>query len=126
MKFKKFNYKTFFDKRGLVSPVHLKKKLKLNIKRLFFVSGKKNSIRGNHAHKKCIQCFIQVKGKSKIELSSKNNIKNFYLIDKKKIALIVYPKTWVKMKFFSNNNLTLVLCYHEYDKKEYIRDYQKL
>mgnify|MGYP000482809312 CR=1 FL=1 len=48
------------------------------------------------------------------------------LNDKKKSGIIVYPKTWIKIKFYSKNNLTLVLCSHEYDNKDYIKKFQNL
>ena len=45
---------------------------------------------------------------------------------KKKSGIIVYPKTWINIKFYSKNNLTLVLCSHEYDNKDYIKKFQNL
>ena len=126
MKYKKFNYKKYIDKRGILLPIDFKKILKINIKRIFIISGKKNLSRGDHAHKKCIQCFIQLKGKCLIELYSKNKSKKIILDSKVKKGIIIYPKTWIKMKFYSKNNLTLVLCSHEYDTKDYIRNLKNL
>ena len=97
MKYKKFNYKKKIDKKGLLLPIDFKKLLKINVKRIFFISGNKIFTRGNHAHKKCIQCFIQLRGKCLISLSSKNKSKKIILNDKKKSGIIVYPKTWFKI-----------------------------
>ena len=126
MKFKKFNYKKNIDKRGSLLPIEFKKLLKITIKRIFFISGNKTFIRGNHAHKKCVQCFIQLRGKCLIHLFSKNKNKKFILNHKKKFGLIVYPKTWIKIKFYSKSNLTLVLCSHKYDDKDYIKKFKNL
>ena len=35
---------------------------KIKFKRIFFLIANKNSQRGDHAHKKCIQAFFSVKG----------------------------------------------------------------
>ena len=78
MKYKKFNYKKKIDKRGLLLPIDFKKVLKINVKRIFFISGNKIFTRANHAHKKCIQCFIQLKGKCLISLSSKDKSKKIH------------------------------------------------
>ena len=42
------------------------------------------------------------------------------------MGIIVRPKTWVKVKFNTKNNLILVLCSDKYDEKDYIRDFSKL
>jgi len=126
MKYKKINLKNYKDKRGSLTPIYLKKKLKINIKRIFYINGKKGLIRGNHAHKKCVQCFVQLRGKCKISLSNKKEEKNIVLNDKKKIILVVYPKIWTRMKYLTNDNLTLILCSHEYDKKDYIKDFKNI
>jgi len=126
MKFKKFDYKKKIEKRGSLLAIDFKKLLKIRIKRIFFISGNKIFTRGNHAHKKCIQCFIQLRGKCLISLSSKNKSKKIILNDKKRSGIIVYPKTWIKIKFYSKNNLTLALCSHEYDNKDYIKKFQNL
>ena len=126
MKYKKIDLKNYKDKRGLLIPIEFNKDLKTNIKRFFFIKGEKKKIRGDHAHKKCIQFFLQIKGKSVIKLSDKKKEKKFILNEKKKVILAVYPKTWVKINFLTNNNLTLVMCSHEYNKKDYITDFNKI
>tara|TARA_Y100000741_G_scaffold352269_1_gene324167 strand:+ start:502 stop:882 length:381 start_codon:yes stop_codon:yes gene_type:complete len=126
MKYKKIDLKNRRDKRGLLIPIEFNKELKTNIKRVFFIKGKQKKIRGDHAHKKCIQFFLQIKGKSVIKLSDKKKEKKFILNEKKKVILAVYPKTWVKINFLTNNNLTLVMCSHEYSKKDYITDFNKI
>ena len=126
MKYKKINLKNYKDNRGVLTPIEFKNKLKTNIKRIFVINGKKGSVRGNHAHKKCIQFFFQLQGKCLVQLSNKKVKKNFVLDKNKKFILMVYPKTWVKINFLTKNNLTLVLCSHKYNKNEYINDFNKI
>ena len=59
--------KTFFDKTGSLVPFYRKTSLKnFNIKRFFFVYGKKKYFRADHAHKKCNQILIPVAGKIEV------------------------------------------------------------
>ena len=83
MKYKKFDYKKKIDKRGSLLAIDFEKLLKIKIKRIFFIYGNKIFTRGNHAHKKCIQCFVQLRGKCIISLSSKNKSKKIILNDTK-------------------------------------------
>ena len=107
-------------------PISFSKNLGFKVKRVFLISGKKKLIRGNHAHKKCIQSFVQLIGSSKIEIQNKKQKKIFTLDSKKKWGLTVFVRNWVKIEFKSKENLVLVLCSHEYDKKDYINDFKKL
>ena len=125
-KIKKVKIKSFISVSGKLVPFTFNKNFPIPVKRIFFLYGKKNKIRGDHAHKKCIQFFLQIKGKSIIKLSDKKKEKKFILNEKKKVILAVYPKTWVKINFLTNNNLTLVMCSHEYSKKDYITDFNKI
>jgi len=51
---------------------------KFSIKRFFTVVANKNSIRGKHAHKKCIQILNCPMGKIKVECIDKQKKKNFF------------------------------------------------
>ena len=95
--FKKFTYKFLKDNRGYLLPVSFKKNLGFTVKRIFFISGNQKLTRGNHAHKKCIQSFLQIIGSSKIEAYSKNKKKYFLLIVKKKLELLFSQKLGLKL-----------------------------
>ena len=124
--YKLFKYKSYLEKKGNLIPISFSKNLGFKVKRVFLISGNKNLIRGNHAHKKCIQSFVQLIGSSKIEIQNKKQKKIFELNAKKKMGLTVFVRNWVKVKFKSKKNLVLVLCSHDYDKKDYINDFKKL
>jgi len=63
MHIKKFSYKKIIDKKGSLLPISFKEILNFKVKRIFFISGKKNIIRGDHAHKKCYQALFKVEDK---------------------------------------------------------------
>ncbi len=65
--------KSFKKKSGLLFALDFQKTFPFKIKRIFYIYGRKNLIRGDHAHKKCKQIFIPISGT--IELRIKNHKK---------------------------------------------------
>lgn len=99
-----------------------KKKL-FPVKRWFILSKLKVSeIRGNHAHKECHQFIISINALIKIEVIYKNKKKTVSLKNSSQ-GLHVPPYHWIKIKNFKKNNSILVLCSHNYNENEYIRDF---
>ena len=81
-KIKKFRIKSFSRSSGKLIPISFNKKFPIKVKRIFFIYGKKNKIRGEHAHKKCSQLFISLSGKIILNIKTpknkkKNIIKSF-------------------------------------------------
>ena len=99
---------------------NLKKKLK--IKRIFFLKGKRDCIRGNHAHKKCSQYFLSIQGS--IKISTNNGEKKIIKVRQLDKVLHVPPYTWVKV-FLKKNQLLCVMCDRNYEKNDYINSYDK-
>ncbi len=124
--YKNFKFNSFKEKKGTLIPISFSDILGFSVKRIFFISGNTKFSRGNHAHKKCVQSFIQMLGSSRFELQNKRKKKIISLNSKQKRGITVSPKTWVKINFKSKKNLILVLCSHDYNKKDYIYDIKKL
>ena len=61
---KKIKIKNFKKKSGSLIAFSMKKSLPFKIKRIFIIKGKKNFIRGDHAHKKCSQFLYPLVGKT--------------------------------------------------------------
>jgi len=116
----------YYNKTGSLFAInsHEKNKFPFKIKRIFFVNGKKNTLRGRHAHKYCSQLIICLMGKIKIRITDQYNKKyNFLLTDKKNIALFLPKKYWIELIYLGKKNMISVLCDHKYDKKnDYIED----
>ncbi len=123
MYIKKFNLRKITNSNGSLIPVDLKRFSGFNIKRFFILYGKKNDIRGNHAHKKCSQIFIPINGKTKLETINKKTKKSIILNKNKKQGIHVGPLTWCKIRFLENNSSILVLCDYKFLESEYIRKY---
>tara|TARA_B100000900_G_C20524726_1_gene693694 strand:+ start:15 stop:425 length:411 start_codon:yes stop_codon:yes gene_type:complete len=124
---KKLRFNRYTEKSGELIPFYTKsfKKLKFKIERFFFLFGKKKYIRADHAHKKCAQIIIPIKGKVKVTTFKDKKKKVFILSRFKKESLLIPTYTWIKINFFKNDDCLLTLCSYKYDKKEYINSFDE-
>ena len=122
---KKIKLRSFKKKSGKLIPINFDKTFPIQVKRFFYIYGKKNQYRGNHAHKKCTQIFIPIFGKIKLSLVSKNKKKYYDLNYKKIYGIVVPPKTWIKLHFLNKNSIVLVICDQKYEYKDYIVTYKE-
>ena len=120
-----FNFKKFMKKSGKLLPITFDKKFPIIVKRIFFVYGKKNYKRGDHAHKKCSQFFYPILGKIKINVEYKSIKKSFLLGHKKSKALLVPPKVWCSVEFLNKDSIVLVFNNYKYDFNDYIESYEE-
>jgi dTDP-4-dehydrorhamnose 3,5-epimerase-like enzyme len=120
-----FNLKKFTKKSGKLLPITFNNKFPIKVKRIFVIYGKKNYIRGDHAHKKCSQVFFPIMGKIKINMRYKKTEKSIGLSHKGSKALLVPPRIWSRVEFLKNNSAVLVLTDYEYDFKDYIETYKE-
>ena len=116
----KIKFKGFKKKSGTLVPFSLKKSFPIKVKRIFIINGKKNFIRGDHAHKKCSQFLFPVLGRIKIEYVSKNKKGSIILNHSKREGYLLKPLTWCKIKFLTRNAILLVACDMEYKFSDYI------
>ena len=121
---KKFTFKKFTKKSGSLIPFSLSNDVPFITKRIFLIYGKKNFIRGDHAHRKCKQFLVPIFGKMEVEYENKFKKFKDILDYKKKRGLLLKPKTWCKIKFRTNNCILMVFCDREYEFKDYIENYQ--
>ena len=119
--------KRFFDKTGSLVPFYRKTSLKnFNIRRFFFVYGKKKYFRADHAHKKCNQILIPVAGKIEVFILNQKKIKKKFILTLENNKYLFVPKKhWIRLKFLKEGSILLTLCDHKYDKKEYIQSIKK-
>lgn len=124
-KIKKFKIKSFINKTGKLTPFSFKKNFPIKVKRIFFLQGKKNMIRGDHAHKKCSQLFILLSGKVILEIKTDKMLKKILLKDSSKISVLIPPKYWCRIKFINSNSILMIACDKHYDAKDYIKNFNK-
>ena len=124
-KIKIIKLKSFTKKSGTLVPINFNNKFPINVKRLFYIFGKKNKYRGDHAHKKCKQLFIPISGNISLIVKSKNEEKSIVLNSKKNRGILVSNLVWCRLKFLTNNSIVLVMCDRKYEFKDYIEKYSE-
>ena len=120
-----FNFKKFTKASGKLLPITFNNQFPIKIKRIFILYGKKNYIRGDHAHKKCSQVFFPIIGKIKINMKYQKTEKSIILSHNGSKALLVPPRIWSRVEFLNHNSVALVLADYEYDYKDYIETYKE-
>ena len=119
-KIKKFKIKSYLAKTGKLIPISFNKQFPIQVKRVFFLYGKKNKIRGDHAHKKCSQFFFLISGKVTLDIKTPSAKKKILLTHSSKIAVLVPPKYWCSVKFVNKNSILMVACDQYYNFNDYL------
>jgi len=127
-KIRKFKIVTHSKSTGKLIPLSFNKKFPIKVKRIFFLYGKKNKIRGEHAHKKCSQLFIPLFGKFILDIKTPTKKIKIKLNHKSKTGVLLPPKYWCGVKFLNKNSILMVVCDQYYDFNDYLEsfsDYKK-
>ena len=124
-KIKKIKIKSFKSFSGELIPITFNKKFPFSIKRIFFLYGIKNKIRGDHAHKKCSQLFVPISGKIVLDIKTPYLKKRFLIEKNSKYAILVPPKYWCSIKFKKKNSILMVITDRYYEFKDYLGTFEK-
>ena len=124
-KIRKFKLKSFSKSTGKLIPISLNKQFPIKAKRIFFLYGKKNKTRGEHAHKKCSQFFIPIQGKMTLIIETPNNKKSIILSRFSKTTVLVPPKYWCSIKFLEKNSILMVACDKRYEPNDYLESFEE-
>lgn len=108
---------THTDSRGNLTVIE--KVIPFDIKRIFYIYGVDNSIRGGHRHKKTIQAAVSLQGRCRIFTDNKIEQNNF-ILDSPSICLILNPEDWHYMDCFTSNCILMVLASEYYTPEDYI------
>ena len=127
-KIKKIKIKSFKSFSGKLIPITFNKKFPFAVKRIFFLYGIKNKIRGDHAHKKCSQLFMAVSGKMILNIKTPYSKKKFLIGSNSKHAILVPSKYWCSIKFTKKDSILMVMADRYYEFNDYLEtfdDYKK-
>ena len=111
------NLKTFTDKRGNLTVID--KVIPFAIKRIFYIYGVDDSVRGGHRHKKTIQAAICIKGSCTI-FNDDHSKKEQFVLDSPDKCLILDTKDWHEMHSFTKDAILMVLASESFDESDYI------
>ena len=109
--------KTFTDKRGNLTVIE--KSIPFDIKRIFYIYGVDNSVRGGHRHVKTKQAAICIQGQCTI-YNNDGATETDFVLDQPNKCLIIENKDWHKMYNFSPDAILMVLASEFFDESDYI------
>ena len=111
------------DLRGNLSVGEFERSVPFLSRRYFLVfdvpSGR---VRGEHAHKKCHQFLVCIKGSCSV-VADDGFIRQEILLDRPNKGVHLPPMTWGVQYKYSSDAVLLVFASHYYDADDYIRDY---
>jgi UDP-2-acetamido-3-amino-2,3-dideoxy-glucuronate N-acetyltransferase len=113
------------DMRGNLSVGELGRDVPFDVKRYFLVYDVPNAeVRGEHAHLRCHQFLIAVKGSLHVVVDDGQRREEIVL-DRPSLGLHVPPMVWGIQYRYSADAVLLVLASEHYDAADYIRDYDR-
>ena len=111
------------DMRGDLCAAEIGRELPFMVQRSFLVYNVPNAeIRGEHAHRRCAQFLIAVKGSIHVVADDGARREEFCL-DHPRLGLYLPPMTWGIQYRYSEGAVLMVLASEPYDPADYIRDY---
>ena len=113
------------DRNGNITSINNGSEIPFDIKRVFYlydIPGGES--RGAHAHKECHQFLIAASGAFQVLLDD-GKVQRQIELNRSNIGLHILPGIWASEVNFSSGSICLVLTSHEFDEKDYIRDYKE-
>jgi len=114
---------SFKNKSGKLTPITFDKTFPFKVKRFFYIKGKKNYVRGSHAHKRCLQLFIPIIGRTKLTTISKGITKKIILNANNDKSVLVPNLVWCNVEFLSQYSVIMVICDRIYEFSDYIENF---
>lgn len=113
------------DVRGNLTFAEFERHIPFEVKRYFLVyQVPLIEIRGEHAHKKCHQFLICVRGRLSV-IGDNGSCRVEYILDRPNMGFYMPPMTWGTQYKYSPDAVLLVFASHYYDSDDYIRGYDE-
>ncbi|TDE14842.1 sugar 3,4-ketoisomerase [Dyadobacter psychrotolerans] len=109
--------KTFTDARGNLTVIE--RVIPFAIKRIFYIYGVDDSVRGGHRHHKTVQAAVCVQGSCIISNNDGTKMETFAL-DSPDKCLVLNPNDWHQMFEFSPDAILMVFASEHFDADDYI------
>ena len=118
-----FDLTSFGDARGNLTVGQFPASLPFQAKRFFFISHvPPGSVRGKHAHFKCEQFLVAIRGSVKVALEAAGR-REECILNSSRIGLLIPAMTWGEQYDYSEDCVLLVLASHEFEDGDYITNY---
>ncbi len=110
--------RTFSDNRGNLSVIE-EHELPFQIRRVFYIYGVDDSVRGGHRHKCTTQALMSLAGSCTV-YNDNGTTKEEFVLDRPNKCLILLPEDWHKMYNFTPDCILQVFASNIFDPDDYI------
>ena len=115
----------FADSRGAMNVLEVARELPFGCQRIFYTyTVPEGSIRGEHAHKRCEQFLISIRGKVSVTVDN-GSTRDEIVLDSPSKGLWLPAGCWGEQFGHSPDSILLVLASLPYDSADYIRSYEE-
>lgn len=115
----------FADDRGALNVLEISKELPFGCQRIFYTyTVPQGSVRGEHAHRKCHQFLIALRGSVNVAVDN-GAVRDEIVLDSPSKGLHLPPGCWGEQYSHSEDCILLVLASQPYDNADYIRSYEE-
>lgn len=119
------DFPSFQDMRGALTVGRFTQDVPFIPTRYFMVFDvPSKDVRGEHAHKECLQFLVCARGSVKVMADDGDNRQEF-LLDSNRKGLFLPAMTWASQYAYTPDSVLLVFASHDYDPDDYIRDYKE-
>jgi len=109
--------KTFCDARGKLTVIE--NVIPFDVKRIFYIYGVDDSVRGGHRHHTTRQAAVCLQGRCTV--SNHDGVRQEeFLLDAPEKCLLLEPNDWHRMAGFSRDAILMVLASEPFDPGDYI------
>ena len=116
----------FQDSRGALNVLEISRELPFECKRIFYTyTVPDGQVRGEHAHKKCEQFLISLRGVVSVLVDDGKGHKDEIMLDSPSKGLWLPSGRWGEQFGHSPDCILLVLASREYEEHDYIRVYDE-
>lgn len=116
----------FADDRGALNVLEIARELPFGCQRIFYTyTVPEGSVRGEHAHKRCEQFLIALRGTITVLIDDGNGHRDKIVLDSPSKGLWLPHGCWGEQSGHSDDNILLVLASLPYDGSDYIRSYRE-
>ena len=120
-----YQLKKVKDLRGDLCVAEIEKDLPFVPKRIFFTYNDPDTrVRGEHVHRELHELLVCVSGSVSVVVDD-GKFREEHNLDKPWLGLYLPPRVWRSLYRFSHDAVLIVFASHEYDPKDYIRDYDE-
>ena len=115
----------FEDDRGALNVLEIAHELPFGCQRVFYTyTVPEGSVRGEHAHKRCEQFLISIRGEVGVTVDD-GRVRDEFTLDTPSKGLWLPAGCWGEQFGHSPDSILLVLASLPYDSADYIRSYDE-